>query len=331
VSKSAELCRWWCPALLRCAWCRVSVAMAPKISLTSAVRVLGIASTVLILIAVLDPSINVYVASISAGSSGWPDLFSWHPVFMTVSVMLVMTQGIVAYVSSFGRKVWASCVRVGVRASLYPLVPACVCACVRLCVRACVRVCMRACVCVRACVVVRVFACARYLRSVLRCGGPGAILHSAVVASQVDKEFPDQASRRVIHGGFQITAVALSAIGYLIAMAAHATAGASNFGGDHVPIGKKAHVWFGYISLFLIGVQVRHRAVLPVATRALRLQHAQCTGSSHRVVASAHLLGVLGADEDGRQDSRWAQQLRVARHRWHGHLHLRDRVGDHRL
>ncbi len=63
-----------------------------------AARVLALVSTVVVCVAVLSPTINT-------GSDGWPILFSWHPVFMTVSVVLLSTQGITSYVMSFGPKV----------------------------------------------------------------------------------------------------------------------------------------------------------------------------------------------------------------------------------
>ena len=61
-------------------------------------RVLALVTTVVICASVLSPSINTV-------SAGWTLLFSWHPVFMAISVVLILTQGVTSYVMSFGKKV----------------------------------------------------------------------------------------------------------------------------------------------------------------------------------------------------------------------------------
>jgi len=59
---------------------------------------LAVVSTVVVSVVLLTPSINTV-------SDGWPVMFSWHPVFMCISVVLLSTQGITSYVMSFGSKV----------------------------------------------------------------------------------------------------------------------------------------------------------------------------------------------------------------------------------
>lgn len=69
--------------------------------LSNFVRLASVVSTVLVITACLTPSIN----SGNDSSGGYPVMFSWHPVFMSIGVIFLMTQGIVSYITSFGAKV----------------------------------------------------------------------------------------------------------------------------------------------------------------------------------------------------------------------------------
>jgi hypothetical protein len=68
--------------------------------LSNVVRLASGVSAVLVIVASLSPKIND-----GNDASGYPIMFSWHPVFMTIGLFL-LTQGLVSYISTFGAKVW---------------------------------------------------------------------------------------------------------------------------------------------------------------------------------------------------------------------------------
>lgn len=68
--------------------------------LSNAVRLTSALSAVLVIVASLSPRIND-----GNDAGGYPIMFSWHPVFMTIGLFL-LTQGLVSYISTFGSKVW---------------------------------------------------------------------------------------------------------------------------------------------------------------------------------------------------------------------------------
>lgn len=73
---------------------------------------------------------------------------------------------------------------------------------------------------------------------------------------QVNEQFPNRTSRRVMHGSIQIVSTAFAAMGVMTVIGTHSVNGLSNVGAGHVSNAYKVHAWLGYVSVGFILVQV---------------------------------------------------------------------------
>jgi hypothetical protein len=74
--------------------------------------------------------------------------------------------------------------------------------------------------------------------------------------SQINEQFPNRTSRRVMHGSIQVVSIAFAAMGVMVVIAMHTQLGRSNLGGGDVTQAFTVHAWMGYVAAFLLLAQV---------------------------------------------------------------------------
>ena len=86
---------------------------------------------------------------------------------------------------------------------------------------------------------------------------------------QVNEQFPNRTSRRVMHGSVQIVSTAFAAMGVMTVIGTHSVNGLSNVGAGHVSNAYKVHAWLGYVSVGFILAQVGCRTARVVLCSSL--------------------------------------------------------------